>query len=447
MLVNRCFAWSLLAAGGLALVLTAEPGFARQPKDELPKPPPNILNFKDNAGSDLNRAKAAFATFAKYNADFIAHPRVYSTPQEFVPPKGPPVPTTESLIADMSRSIIVPLPGGPVGVDQADYIRELGTALDTELKVHIERSSVPVVRVNATRMLAAACKSGAQIHWPTVTGLITNANTPAEVKYYAYQAAGNLLAAYDLNDYQSRKHAHKPKEVSDLIAALQAAITKPGTILPAPPMGAALEPDQADVLTFIRRQAIRALGQVRFSDKVPGGPDLYPGFTLAQVATADPAIIPPPTETEIAEAVIGLCNMAPPARSAEKEPFAYAMGDAVLTGITTFATRRAASPLDKTLAWRSYGGRLSDALKGWRPLFDPAFNPAKPNVYSPASIPKVVEAIAAEAENRVLSPMYEAGTVNVNALKQYRDNTLRGDKKWSLSPFVTNPKLTLTKRI
>jgi hypothetical protein len=46
-------------------------------------------------------------------------------------------------------------------------------------------ASVPVVKVNGMRLLAAACKSGAQVHWPTVTGLITNANTPPEVKYYA----------------------------------------------------------------------------------------------------------------------------------------------------------------------------------------------------------------------------------------------------------------------
>jgi len=445
----RSISWTLLAAGGFALVLSANRTAAQPGKDELPKPPPNVFAFKDNAGTDLKKAKDAFAAYAKYNAEYIAHPRVYSTPQEFVPPKGPPVLSTEALINDMSRSILVPLPDSKplIGPDNADYIRELGTALDTELKTVIERSSVPVVRLNATRMLAAACRSGAQIHYGTVTGLITNPNTPPDVKFYAFQAAGNLLAAYDLNDYQSRKHSNKPKEVSDLIAALQNAITKPGAIIPAPPAGGTLAPEQVDVLTFIRRQAIRALGQARFSEKIPGGPEQYPGFTLAQVATSDPAISPAPTETEVAEAVIGLCNMAPPSKSAEKEPYAFAMADAVATGITTFATRRAAAPLDKTLAWRSYGARMSDALKGWKPLFDPAFDPKKPTTFSAASVPKPIEDLATDAENRVLRPMYEAnGTVEVNMLKQFRDNSLRGDKKWTLSPFVSNPKLTLAKR-
>ena len=313
MLVQRFLTWTLLAAGGFALAIAFQPATAQPAKDDFPKPPPNIFAFKDNAGADLNKAKSAFVTFAKYNADFISHAKVYSLPQEFVPPKGPPVPTTESLINEMNRSILVPLPESKIGVDQADYIRELGIALDTELKIVIERSSVPVVRVNAMRMLAAACKSGAQVHWPTVTGFIASAKTPTEVKYYAFQAAGNLLAAYDLNDYQTRKHAHKPKEVNDLVAVLQAAVAKPGAIMPVP-AGTPMTSEEIDVLTFIRRAAIRALAQCRFSDKPLGGTEVYPAFTLAQVATSDPAIQPPPTETEIAEAVIGLCNMAPPSK-------------------------------------------------------------------------------------------------------------------------------------
>lgn len=437
----RSLSWTLLAAGGFALITASGTTYARQPgKDDLPKAPPSISGFKDAPGDQ--KAKDAFFAFAKYNAEYIAHPKVYSIPQEFIPPasKTGPVLTTDQLIAEMNTRILVPVPVsqvGPVGPDQADYIRELGLALDTELKNVIERSATPIVRVNAMRMLSAACRSGATAHYPTVTALIVNPNTPPEVKYYAFQAAGNLLAAYDLNDYVSRKHSNKPKEVSDLIAALQNSITKPNAIVPAPAGGVALSPEQADVVAFIRRQAVKALAQVRFAEKVPGGPELYPAFTLAQIAVSDPAIVPPPTETEVAEAVIGLCNMLPP-RGPDREPYSVAIADAVATGITTFATRRAAAPLDKSLAWRNYGSRLSDALKAWKPLYDPGFNPAKPTAFQAASVPKSVEDLATEAERRVLAPMTEAtGTVDVNGLKQFRDNTLRGDKKWSLTPFAS----------
>ena len=187
MLSIRSLSWTLLASSGFALVLFTGPSAAQPGKDDLPKPPPNVLGFRDNTGADPKRAKEAFKAFAKYNAEYISHPRVYSTPQEFVPPKGPPVQTSEQLISEMSRSIIVPAPGSMIGPDQADYIRELGIALDAELKSVIERSTVPVVRINAARMLAAACRSGAEIHYGTVTGLITNPNTPPELKYYAFR--------------------------------------------------------------------------------------------------------------------------------------------------------------------------------------------------------------------------------------------------------------------
>lgn len=454
---SRTIFRTLLAAAGFALAIIPASVDARQPgKDELPKRPASysrVSAFKEMESipaDQLKNAKDAFAAFAKYQAEYISSPRVYSTPQEFVPSltrTGELVRTTDEVIAELHRHILIPLPGSKVGPDRADYIRELGVALDAALKEVIETTGEPVVRVNAMRLLAEACRSGATAHYPTITGLIANANTRPEVKYYAFQAAGNLLAAYDLNDYQSRKHSNKPKEVSDLIAALQDAVLKPAAILPIP-AGTKLPPDQTDVLTFIRRQAVRALGHVRFAEyKVtPGGPDLYPGFTLAQVAVSDPAISPPPTETEAAEAVIGICNMTPPMKKPEREAYAHAMTDAVATGIITFANRRAANPTDKSHPWRGYAARLTEALKAWRPLFDPGFNPAKPTAFLPAEVPQLVMDTVAEAEKRVLGPMDGATGIDLNGFRQFRDNTLRGNKKWTPSPFLTNPKLTLPKK-
>src|SRR5262245_43304588 len=132
---QRFVSWTLLAAGVFTLVPAARPVAAQPGKADLPKPPPSLTGYRDPAGKDLNKAKGDFVTFAKYQADIVKHPKIYSTPQEFVPPKGPPVPSTDALIRDLSLSIIAPLPDSKIGSDQADYIRELGIALDTELKL------------------------------------------------------------------------------------------------------------------------------------------------------------------------------------------------------------------------------------------------------------------------------------------------------------------------
>jgi len=87
------------------------------------------------------------------------------------------------------------------------------------------------------------------------------------------------------------------------------------------------------------------------------------------------------------------------------------------------------------------------ALSGWKPLFDLGFNPAKPFDYNQGTIPKILEGVVADSETRVLQKMYDkTGPVDVNGLRAYRDNSLRGDKKFTLSPFVSDPKLTLTKK-
>lgn len=452
MLLTRTLSLTLLVAAGFALLPNGPVATARQPaKDEFPKKSPNyndVSTFKAAPGitpAEMKRAKDAFAGFAQYNAEYIALPRLYTAPQEFAPvtsKTGEPIATTDSLIGELYRHILVPVPGSQVKPANADYIRELGAALDGALKDVINNNGERVVRVNAARMLATACRSGAAAHYPTVTALVSNANTPPEVKYYAFQAAANLLAAYDINDYRTRAHSGKANEVGDLIAALQDAIVRPNAILAAP---APLPPDQLQVVGFIRRQAVRALAQVRYSDKVPGGASLYPAFTLARVAVSDPAIVPAPGPSEIADAVMGICNMSPPtAPPGAAEPYAYAMADAVATGVVAFATPRSRNRDDKSVAWRGTAAKLSEALKAWRGPFDPGFNPAAPTAFVPAAVPAVVNVVVAEAERQVLTPMDgTAGKINVDGLTKYRDGVLRADKKWTLAPFRDNPKLVL----
>ena len=458
MTLSRCLLLALLAATGFALLGPSQPAAALQKeKDDLPKKPGNytdVVNLKDAPGippADLPRAKAAFEGFAKYNADYISHPRVYSAQQEFkadVSATAPPVLTTEQIIAELNRHILVPEPGSKIGPSQADYIRELGTALDTALGQLVRTHPERVVQINAMRLLAAACRSGAAVHYKTVTDLIANANTPPEIRYYAFVAAGHLFAAHDLNNYESRGHSNDPKVVAELIVAIAAAIAKPDLLVPPLPAGQT-DPERPQVVSIIRRQAIRALAQVRFAEyAVKSGPTLYPAFTLARVAVSDPGLVPTPTQPlEVAEAVIGLCNMAPP-RGQSAEQYAYAIADAVSTGILTFAGPRAANPSDRTIAWKGTAARMSEALKAWRPLWDANFNPLKPNSFDAGAVPKPIADLIAEADTRVLSKIEKAepGTrVDVPGFQVFRGD-LRANKKWGLAPFRSNPDLILPRR-
>jgi len=328
--------------------------------------------------------------------------------------------------------------------ENADYIREFGAALDEALKDLITNHPDAIVRINAARLYAAACRSGATPHYATVTALLNNANTRPEIKLWLFQAAGNLLAAYDINNLQTRRyHSASEKVLCDLLNALKDAIELPNSILPAP-----VTPEQVPVLTFIRRDAIKALAMARFAEVQSTNPpaSAYPAFTLARVAISDPDLNPRPTTSEIAEAIIGICNMAPPKGSANAEPYGYAMCDAIATGLVTFATPRAANPADKSLGWKGYAYRLTEALKAWGPVYDPNFAPGTPLTPAASLVPKPVSELTVEAERRILSPMDGIATrIDLAGLRGYRDSTLRTDKKWTLSPYRDKPKMELPK--
>ena len=102
-----------------------------------------------------------------------------------------------------------------------------------------------------------------------------------------------------MNDPRMRKHAAEPKVIGELVKAIQDCITKPAMLVPG------FKPDKAtpdqlaeqlQVVGFVRRQAIRALGQVKYVT-IPG-PDgrtpIYPAYTLVCIAMSDPALVPAP---------------------------------------------------------------------------------------------------------------------------------------------------------
>jgi len=442
MTLAKYTSWTLLLVVGFSLIS----GFsAAQDPTKVPQrgSSTDIEERRDAGTIDkkdkvaVEAAKKTFASFAKYYAEIIAHPLVYKAAQQDgslkildgkpVDAASKPIPTIEEKIKELEKFILEPNPAITVFRDDAtelkvskkhaDYIREFGAALDDALKPVIESSTERVIRVNAMRMYAAACKSGAPAHWPTVIELLKNANTKTEVKYYALQAAANLLSASDVFDYKSRRHAftvsdkrsENDKQIGELIAAVEACILDPNTVIEGIPEGKIenASADQLDVVRFVRRQAIKTLAQVR-SVTLPGpdGKPLFPALTLARVCMSDPALVPAPSPAECAEAVIGLCNMAPVVGGAPVKGFnTDSLAEAVTTGLITFAKPRAEKPLDRTLAWRNYSYRLGEAFKNWRPIFDTGFDPTKPTDFNPAPGEKAVGAVIALAQDTILAPI------------------------------------------
>jgi hypothetical protein len=437
-----------------------------------------ILELKENRSilqQRLEESRKLFQELAAYEAQMIAHPLVYRLmrdPLAKTDAVGRQVPTIDMIFRDLERFLVYPAPGSQVTSEHADYIRELGNALDVALRPLISSHPERIVRVNATRMLALVCRMGATVHYATVTELISSPNVPPEIKNYALQAAANLLSAYDVTDYKSRRHSNgwrndvKPGsadlELAALVAAIEKCITDPNSLIPGLWNGDAAKPailqnDQVPVAQFIRRQAIRAMAQVRFVALQGVGPDgkgqLYPAYCLARVCLSDPRLLLPSSPADCAEAIIGLCNMAPRREDGKpiKEYNAAAAVEAITAGLITFAEPRG-DPTDTSLHWRTYGLRLTEALNNWRYLFDPLFDPTRPRLFDDKTVPSIVNDLIQRARVAILEPLERvgpdgkpdplSGRVQIDALRQYLQQ-LRANPKRNPLLFTNNPTTAL----
>lgn len=453
MSLARYTAWTALAAAGFALLAH---GPARA-QDALPKKPNTevVRTHRDQPRggippTDLKAARESFATFAAYFADVVKHPAVWKASLdfkfEFKGEKPPTIEGPEGILTELDRFLIVPGPGASrLNLEPNDYVRELGAALDKELRNLIDTHPERIVKVNAARVLAHVARSGAPAHFATAKDLLGEANTPTEVKNYMFQVAAAALSAYDPLDQKTRKHSVDAKTLGALVKVLEDCVTTPSLLVTGLPAKVEDAPaDQLAVLAFMRRQAVRALAQVKFAT-VPG-PDgktpLYPAHTLARVALSDPALVPAPGPAECAEAVIGICNMAPPQKGYNVDVAA----EAVVAGLYTFAAPRAANFTDRSLPWRNYALRLGEALYKWRPLFDQTYDITKPTVFDPQSVPALVEDVYKEAAPRVLARIEKADpavNVDINVLRE-RLKLIRDNPKRNTTMFAGVPQTSVT---
>jgi hypothetical protein len=444
MTLARLTAWTLLVAIGFALVhrpaTAQDPPLPNKKGDALEAV--NTYRETESRGiptAALPNVQKQFLAFANYYGEMVKHPLIYKHAQDpsVKDPSGRtifPLDGPNGIIPDMQRFIVEPIPFNATRVtkDRGDYIRELGIAFDAVLKPIINENPERIIRINAARMLAVACKSGATAHYPTVTALLTNPNTPAYVKHYVLVAAGNLLSAYDVYDYRSRRHSNAwkndqqkgagDKELAELVVAIEKHITDPKAILSHVADFKAPEAEgEKDVVRFIRRQAIRSLGELRFAaiPAADGKSLLYPASTLARVCVSDPALVVEPNPTECAEAAIGLCNMSPiRGTDIQKDYDPEAVAEAITAALVTFAERRSGNKDDKTIDWRGYGLRLSEGLKNLRFMFDFGFNPLQPNNFNGA-VPPAIDNLVQRVQPALLAPLEAGGPVAIEQLKEF----------------------------
>ena len=462
MSLSRFTIRTLLAVGGFALLLSCVSA-----QQDLPsRPAAESSRIKALRGvrggipeDKLKTTRDDFQKLAEYFAAIVEHPVTWKASQDLkasIPGEGRmSLEGPNGVFHELDVYLQEATPGSAkVGQDQAAYIREFGAALDGTFRKLIEGNGERIVRVNAARVYAHFARTGAPAHFPSLTAMLADPKIPPEVKYHLYHAAAALLAASDVAEPKLRKHAADPPVVGALAQVLMEHVTDASKLLPGFKPDKATE-DELAVAGLLRRQAVRALGQVKFV-RLPtpdGKGDIYPSYTLVRVALGDPALKPAPGPAEAAEAAIGILNMAPVEWKTNRfEPVreynpAVAL-EAVTEALLTFATPRASDRADRSLPWRNYSLRLAEALARWKPLFDPLldagqyakFDPAQVAAVQAANFPARFDGVYKDVVPKVLARIEKvdsAGMPSVDAveidvlrrhLKAMRDDPKRPTK-------------------
>jgi hypothetical protein len=205
-----------------------------------------------------------------------------------------------------------------------DFIQEYGQAIAGPLQEVLGNSSKfqgdgagywnVRIRLNAARILAQLGKSGYvktdDKGLDTVDIALEVLENPKEsdaVRVFALQALRNLLARPNPAGWEKTLLAKQPEREKKIILALIQFITREVKL----PADASAE--EFDAWRYVRREAIRALGQCRYmivrddKEKVVA----EPGYWLLRIAAGDPVLNPGASLPERADALTGFLQLNP----------------------------------------------------------------------------------------------------------------------------------------
>lgn len=178
---------------------------------------------------DEKKNLEALDELARYFAYKVTQEKYYNPGSETGELKARPTEDNfDAVFAELRGYLLKPTADNvsKMTVDNADYIKEFGAALDRALVplVKLADPRAALIRVNAARMLAVAAESGAPAFGKTITALLNDPKTPPEVLLHTYQAAEAYLSAYDpyaVGRVDATRHNGDPADVIALIQALE----------------------------------------------------------------------------------------------------------------------------------------------------------------------------------------------------------------------------------
>jgi hypothetical protein len=234
---------------------------------------------------------------------------------------------------------------------------ELAKAYGAQVLAHAQETlaspataSKPILRINLTRVLARLAELG-QPELPDVLVDLLDAKQNDGVRYWALRGLRDFLALPPQNP-PVVDPAREEKVVKALLTFLDRK----------PPQAGSAPADEIEGFRMLRREAVRALAQVR-APALKGG--ARPALVLARFAGNDERIQPPPRLDERLEAALGLARVRPGKDTPDYQVdyAAQVLGRFLADfGAAANANNEAKFYYEKLRPWRIDGARLTEAL-------------------------------------------------------------------------------------
>jgi hypothetical protein len=278
------------------------------------------------------------------------------------------------VIQEAARQLPLPMQGTPRELDKhLAFAREVGQPLVAELQGAVKHSRA-VVRVNAARMLSITAAVGHPGACELALKILEDPKESEGVKKYALKTLYHAFAfpadpggvpELTIFDQPGPNRQADQALKHRCIQALCEYVVKPRDV-------AAMKPEEVNALRIVRRDAVRALGQVkthrlRVNDQVLA----RPGLVLLKVANKD-GISPEPDLVERVEAVQGFCQLFPVIRAnvdraVQCDYAAHALGQAVQDIVTARANNLADPPPEVAIvAWKTAGFGFDHTMNIWQ---------------------------------------------------------------------------------
>ena len=359
------------------------------------------------------------------------------------------------VVRRLAEVIIDPLKlPRPVNVNEFDVINVFGQELSAQLMQLIGTPEKParkdnLIQVNAARMLSFLARSGYEGVGTDAVTIINDPNQHDAVKFWALEALRNLFTVPHREKGPEFSVFTKPEAEVQAIQALTNFIARK------PAVDASTPKDELDAYRYVRRAAVRALGQVRkpivkVDDKIVAQPALW----LLRVANADTNLVPSPSLSERVDGLAGYLQL-----NIDKDiDMTFTVGF-VATAMRDLAAeytthkppgkpkldekKLPTNPVEErdTLAWRESIYRLSAALQSWRKSWDelPAAN-------KPAAVQRMLNRVVETSEKEFLKPAKEGRPNEEITLVDTLEKTFLNTEKFNTfllpddkNSFITRP--------